>query len=182
MRSRDAKDQFTTSRAAHLARSTESNGGNDLNHCDSSQGSCEQPSPSVTPASRLYPTISTERIMQAVEQQRRVSQQLEDLRAQQKQRTAILRTTGLKFLAALCGACGVLAVAFVILLIVRPDLLARTLDALSGGIAALLMAEEEIKLGLSLIPSSSWLLSGAALVIVLMMGLWVRLMRYPQEV
>jgi acyl-CoA synthetase (AMP-forming)/AMP-acid ligase II len=120
--------------------------------------------------------------MQAVEQQRRVSQQLEDLRAQQKQRTAILRTTGLKFLAALCGACGVLAVAFVILLIVRPDLLARTLDALSGGIAALLMAEEEVKLGLSLIPSSSWLLSGAALVIVLMMGLWVRLMRYPQEV
>jgi hypothetical protein len=43
------------------------------------------------------------------------------------------------------------------------------------------MVEEEIKLGLSLIPSSSWLLSGAALVIVLMMGLWVRLMRYPQE-
>lgn len=181
MRSSDAKDQFTTSRAAHLARSTENNGENDLNHCDSSQESREQPSPSVTPASHLYPSISTERIMQAVEQQRRVSQQLEDLRAQQKQRTAFLRTTGLKFLAALCGVCGVLAVAFVILLIVRPELLARTLDALSGGIAALLMAEEEIKLGLSLIPSSSWLLSGAALVIVLMMGLWVRLMRYPQE-
>jgi hypothetical protein len=28
---------------------------------------------------------------------------------------------------------------------------------------------------------SNWLLSGMALVVVLMMGLWVRLMRYPKE-
>lgn len=137
--------------------------------------------PSITPVTPLYPSISTERIMQAVEQQRRVSQQLEDLRLQQKQRTQVLRTRGLKVLAVLWMMTGVLAIAFAVLLLARPDLLARLIDALSGVFAVIFVLEEELKRGLSLIPSSSWLLSGAALLVVLMMGLWIRLMRCPQE-
>lgn len=138
-------------------------------------------SPSITPVSPLYPGISTERIMQAVEQQRRVSQQLEDLRLQQKQRTAILRKGGLKVLAVLWVMTGLLAIVFAVLLLARPDLLARLIDALSGVFTVIFVLEEELKRGLSLIPSSSWLLSGAALLVVLMMGLWIRLMHCPQE-
>ena len=177
MRCRDDKDHFAAQRASHSRWSTAENEAR--NTADTSSVKDEQPQ--MLPPSRAYPSISTERIMQAVEQQRRVSQQLEDLRTQQKQRTAFLRTTGLKLIAALCGVLGVLGIVFVILLLARPDLLERTLDTLSGGIATLLMLEESIRSGLSLIPLSSWLLSGAALLVVLMMGLWLRLMRYPQE-
>jgi hypothetical protein len=129
-----------------------------------------------------YTGISTERIMQAVEEQRRVSQQLEDLRLQQKQRTAHLRTIGLKFIGVLWCISGALAGGFVLLLIMQPALLDRTLNSLDDSIALLVLLAEQIRLGLSLIPSSSWLLSAAALAVVLMMGLWIRLMRHPQDV
>jgi membrane-associated PAP2 superfamily phosphatase len=119
--------------------------------------------------------------MQAVEEQRRVSQQLEDLRQQQQQRTAHLSRAGLKFIVVLWCLWGTLAGAFVLLLFLEPVLLDRTLNSLSDGIAFLIMVGEQVKLELSLIPSSSWLLSVAALAVVLMMGLWIRLMRYPQE-
>lgn len=163
----DAKDQSEDTSQTHAAEIAE-------------EHVTPQP-PKITPVSPLYPGISTERIMQAVEQQRRVSQQLEDLRLQQKQRTAILRTRGLKVLAVLWVMTGVLAIAFTVLLLARPDLLARLIDALSGVFAVIFVLEEELKRGLSLIPASSWLLSGAALLVVLMMGLWIRLMRCPQE-
>jgi hypothetical protein len=119
--------------------------------------------------------------MQAVEQQRRISEQLEDLRSQQKRRTAFLRTTGLQFIAFFCCVSGGLAILFLLLLLLRPKLLEHTLGVLNGGIALLLAVEERLKFALSLVPMSSWMLSGVALAVVLMMGLWVRLMRYPQE-
>jgi len=126
-------------------------------------------------------SISTERIMQAVEERRRVSQQLEDLRLQQKQRTAHLRITGLKLMGVLWCLSGMLAGGFLLLLLIRPVLFERTINALDGTIALLVMLAEQIKLGLSLIPSSSWVLSVAALVVVLLMGLWLRLMRHPHD-
>ncbi|HEX7736800.1 MAG TPA: hypothetical protein VF458_18280 [Ktedonobacteraceae bacterium] len=127
------------------------------------------------------PGISTERIMQAVEEQRRVSQQLEDLRFQQKQRTAHLRQAGLKLMGVLWCITGALAGGFILLLLLVPALLDRTLNSLDDSIAFLVVLAEQIKMGLSLIPSSSWLLSVAALAVVLMMGLWIRLMRHPQD-
>ena len=133
------------------------------------------------PDARGCPGISTERIMQAVEEQRRVSQQLEDLRLQQKQRTAHLRSAGLKCIAVLWCISGALAGGFILLLIMVPALLDRTLSSLDDSIAALVMLAEQIKLELALIPSKSWMFSVAALVVVLMMGLWIRLMRYPQD-
>ena len=139
------------------------------------------PNQPVTPSARGCSGISTERIMQAVEEQRRVSQQLDDLRLQQKQRTAHLSRAGLKFIAVLWCISGALAGGFVLLMLMVPALLDRTLSSLDDGIAFLVILGEQIKLGLSLIPSSSWLLSAAALVVVLMMGLWIRLMRYPQD-
>lgn len=172
MRWRDASDRAAASRASRSGEQAKT---------DSSQGHETGKQPAMLSPSRVYPGISTERIMQAVEQQRRISQQLEDLRLQQKERTAFLRTTGLKCIALLCGLFGVLGSAFLLLLIARPDLLERVLDGLSGVIATLFALEESIRRALAQIPLSSWLLSGAALLVVLMMGLWVRLMRYPQE-
>lgn len=177
MRVHDVKDQLSAQRASHPTRSTEHEERDSEDSLHTRPG--EQPR--VSSPSHLYPGISTERIMQAVDQQRRVSQQLEDLRTQQRQRTAFLRTTGLKWMAALCGVSGVLALTFMILLIVQPGLLARTLDALGGVIGFLLVFEESIRQELAVIPLSNWLLSGTALLVVLMMGLWVRLMRPPRE-
>jgi hypothetical protein len=174
MRWRDARDQSVVQRGSSPAHADERNA--EATRNGSSRG--EQP---LIPPSPLYPGISTERIMKAVEQQRRVSQQLEDLRAQQKRRTARLRTTGLKCIATVCFALGVLATGFLVLLMIQPVMLEHTMAWLDDGIATLLMVEERLKLELSLIPGSSWLLSGAALVVVLMMGMWVRLMRYPRE-
>jgi hypothetical protein len=177
MRVRDVRDQLSAQRASHpggLARNEEQKA------ADPAANRSGEPLQISSP-SRLYPSISTERIMQAVERQRRISQQLEDLRTQQRKRTAFLRTTGWKWIAALCGGCGVLALVFLFLLIVQPGLLARTLDALGGAIALLLVLEESIRRELAFIPVSNWLLSGAALAVVLMMGLWVKLMRPPRE-
>jgi formate/nitrite transporter FocA (FNT family) len=120
--------------------------------------------------------------MQAVEEQRRVSQQLEDLRMQQRQRTAQLSAVGLKLMGILWCISGALAGGFILLLIMQPELLDQTLNSLDGSIAFVIALATQIEQGLSLIPSSSWLLSAAALAVVLMMGLWIRLMRHPQDV
>lgn len=180
MRCRDAKKQFTAPRVSYPVRPLENDDKDDTGSCSPHLQQPEQHLESTS--SRQYPTISTARIMQAVEQQRRISQQLEDLQARQKQRTAFLRTAGLKLLVVFWSLGGVLAVAFVTLLIVRPEFLAHVLDWLGGGIALLLLVEDELKQELALIPAASWVFSGIALLIVLMMALWVRLMRHPREI
>jgi hypothetical protein len=103
------------------------------------------------------------------------------LRLQQKQRTAYLRIMSLKLMGVLWCISGALAGGFVLLLIIQPVLLERTLNSLDGAIAILVLVAEQVKSGLSLVPSRSWLLSIAALAVVLMMGLWIRLMRHPQD-
>lgn len=135
----------------------------------------------TTPRAREGASISTERIMRAVEEQRRVSQQLEDLRIQQQKRTAHLRVTGL-IVGILWCVSGALAGGFMLLLLMQPELLDRTLNALGDSIATFLVLVEQIRQGLSLIPSNNWLLSAAALVVVLLTGLWIRLMCHPQDV
>ncbi|HEY1353751.1 MAG TPA: hypothetical protein VGF67_29425 [Ktedonobacteraceae bacterium] len=177
MRVRDVRNLLSAQRAFHPTRTTEHEGS------DPGDSACDHPGrPSqISSPSRLYPGISTERIMRAVEQQRRVSQQLEDLRIQQRQRTAFLHAAGIKWIMAVYGISGGLALVFILLLIVQPGLLGRILSVLGGGIAFLLMLEESVRQGLAPVPLSNWLLSGAALLVVLMMGLWVRLMRPPKE-
>ncbi len=135
-----------------------------------------------TPPSRIYPVISTERIMRAVEQQRRNSQELDALCARQKASAECLRKTSFKLMVGLSFLFGLLVLAFILLSIFQPDILVHLLNLLGDAIAVGILAGEGIKAAFSLIPSNSWLLSGVALVIVLMMGLWLRLMRHPREV
>ncbi len=137
---------------------------------------------SAISAPRVYPNISTERIMQAVEQQRRITQELEDLQNRQQQRAVVLRKTGVRLVIGISLLLGILGGGFVLLSLFWPDILVQLLTRLGDTIALLVAVAEGIRLALSLIPANSWLLSGAALVIVLMTGMWLRLMRYPRKV
>jgi len=137
---------------------------------------------SEKPSSDVGARISTERIMHAVERQRRITQQLDDLRAQQQQRTAFLRTTGLKLLAWVVCACVLLISALAVVFVLQPLLLFHLLTLLSSTIALLLAVGVSIQESFALIPSNNWVLSGTALAVVLMMVMWLRLMRHPREV
>jgi hypothetical protein len=67
------------------------------------------------------------------------------------------------------------------LTIVRPDLLEKTLSLLSDGVGVLIVLAQYTQTGLTLLSSDNRLLLSTAFVIVVMMGMWLRLMRYPQE-
>ncbi len=134
-----------------------------------------------TPPFRLYSSISTERIMRAVERQRHITQQLEDLRLQQQTRIARLRILNPRFVAFTSIIIGLLLLFLLALLIFQADLLIKVLALLSGGIDALVVLGQYLQTGLSLIIRDNWLLSGMALILVIMMGMWLRLMRHPQE-
>lgn len=186
MRSRDAKDPLIVQRASHLAQPAESDTTEQARRCPfrSEYKRCSGPPADLleNSPSRMYPPISTERIMRAVEQQRRITQELDDLCTKQQQRAVLLRRTGLRLLLGVSLLLGALVIAFIVLSFIQPDILVRLLARLSDTIATFVAVEEGIKAALSLIPSNSWLLSGAALAIVLMVGVWLRLMRYPQKV
>lgn len=181
MRSRDANDQLNVQRASHPALPAEYETMGQGHKHPGRQG--KRPARLlVTPPSHMYPPISTERIMRAVEQQQRITQQLEVLCARQHQRAVVLRRTGMKLIAGVSFSLGILTLVFILLSVFQPDLLVRLLTLLSDTIATPVAMVEGIKPALLLIPSNSWLFSGAALAIVLLMGMWLRLMRYPQEV
>jgi predicted anti-sigma-YlaC factor YlaD len=125
--------------------------------------------------------ISTERIMLAVQQQKRITQQLEDIRMQQRSRIAQLRIVGPLLAVVAMLALGSVPVLLFTLAIVQPDLMVKTLTLLSDGVGALIVFAQYLQAGLTLVTRNSWLLSPTAFVLVVMMGMWLRLMRHPQE-
>ena len=137
-----------------------------------------------TPAPSTYPgmsTLSTERIMLAVQQQRRITQQLEDIRKQQQFRIARLQIIGPSLVAIVFFTLGTIPLLLFALTFIQPDVMAQILAFLSTGIGALVVLAEYLQTGLTLITRDNWMLSGIALVFVLLLGMWLRLMRYPQE-
>jgi hypothetical protein len=130
---------------------------------------------------RFYPMISTDRIMRAVERERRISQQLEHIQSQQQARLARVGKAGPKIAAGAFLATGVLVLGLFALFLFQPEVFISLLSALSGFIDALYTLAGYLQAGLTLISGQTWLLSGAALVVVIMMGIWLRLMRYPRE-
>ena len=135
-----------------------------------------QPSPP-----RVYPSITTERIMHAVERQKRITQQLEDIQAQQQARLARMSKAGPKIAGMVFFATGILTVGLLSLFIFQPDIFITMLSSLSGVFDVLFLLAQYLQVGLALITRENWLLSGVALVLVVMMGVWLRLMRYPQD-
>lgn len=126
-------------------------------------------------------TISTARIMLAVQQQSKITQQLEDIRSQQRSRMLRWQTIGPALAAVAFFSLGILPLLLLALMIIQPDLMVQALMLLSSGIDLLVVLGQYVQTGLTLITHDNWILSGVAFVFVLMMGMWLRLMRYPQE-
>jgi hypothetical protein len=134
-----------------------------------------------SPSHRTFTSISTERIMRAVERQKRITEQLEDLRMQQRTRIARLRIFTPRFAAYTYLTIGLISLSLLTLLIFNTGIVINVLESLGGVIDALVTLAQYLQSGLALVLNENWLLSAMALVLVIMMGMWLRLMRHPQE-
>lgn len=134
-----------------------------------------------TEPGRAYRTISTERIMQAVERERRISQHLEHIQSQQQVRLARASKAGPKIALGAFLTTGALVLGLIALFLFQPEVFISLLSPLGGFVDALYALMAWVQAGLTLISSQNWILSGVAFMVVIMMGMWLRLMRYPRE-
>lgn len=132
-----------------------------------------------TSTPRVRVRLSTDHIMLAVEQRRCISQQLEDIRHQQQNRMERLRPTGAALLALGIFTLSSVPLLVLAITILRTDLVIKALSLLNGFIDVTIIFAQYLHMGLLLMTRNSWLLSGAALVVVVMIAMWLRLMRYP---
>lgn len=186
MRCHDARKQLSTQRDGNGAPLDSQALQEHLRHCPACltfkkhQESLDSKlPPSTAPVSS---SISTERIMLAVQKQARITQQLEDIRQQQQSRMARWRTISVA-----CAAIGLFTLSSIPLLvlaivIIQTDFAVKALLVLDTVIDTFVILGQYLQPGLTLITHDNWLLSGVAFVMVVMMGMWLRLMRHPQEV
>lgn len=125
--------------------------------------------------------VSTHSIMQAVQQHKQISQQLETLHEQQRSRVARLRTGGAAFAAILFFTLGSIPLLLLAITLVQPDFMVHVLLLLSNVVDVLYILGQYIQTGLTVVTHNSLLLTGVGFVVVLMMGMWLRLMRPPRE-
>jgi anti-sigma factor RsiW len=133
------------------------------------------------PTPRAQPNVSTERIMLAIQQRKRITQQLEDIHQQQQTRLERLRPIG-----AVCTALGIFTLSSIPLLllamaIIETDLAVKVLYWLNGVIDLFIILAQYIQAEQAMIERNTWLLSAMAFAFVIMTGMWLRLMRHPQE-
>ncbi|GCF10598.1 zf-HC2 domain-containing protein [Dictyobacter arantiisoli] len=126
-------------------------------------------------------SISTDKIMRAIQQQNHITHQLEDLRQQQKSRIERFRTAG-----AVGTALGLLTLSsipllFLIITLLQTDLALKMLAFFNGAIDEGIVFGQYTQTGLTLVTRDNWLLSALGFAVVVMMGMWLRLMRPPQE-
>ena len=129
------------------------------------------------PGSYTYASIPTERIMLAIQEHKRITQQLEDIRRKQQSRLVRLHRV-VPSLAIAFVAIGTLPL---LLFVVQPHLMTQLINPLSGVIDLFITLVQYVQTDLTLVTRNSLLLSGVALVLVVLMSLWLRLMRAPQE-
>ena len=134
-----------------------------------------------SPTSRMFTSISTERIMQAVERQKRITEQFENLRNQQRKRIARLRIFTPRFATLTFLSIGFISSLLLALLIFNTDIVIDILESFGGVIDTLAIFAQYIQSGLAFVIQQQWLLSAMALTLVIMMGMWLRLMRHPQD-
>ena len=126
-------------------------------------------------------SVSTHAIMQAVQQRKQISQQLETLHEQQRSRVARLRTGGTAFAAILFFTLGSIPLLLLAITLVQTDFMVHVLLLLSHVVDVLYVLGQYIQTGLTVVTHNSFLLTGVGFVVVLMMGMWLRLMRPPHE-
>jgi predicted anti-sigma-YlaC factor YlaD len=131
--------------------------------------------------SHAQPNVSTDKIMLAIQQRKRITQQLEDIHQQQQSRLERLSPIG-----AACTALGIFTLSSIPLLllamaIIQTDLAVKVLYLFNGVIDLFIILAQYIQVEQAMIEHNSWLLSAMAFAVVVMMGMWLRLMRRPQE-
>ena len=70
---------------------------------------------------------------------------------------------------------------FLLIVILQTDFAIQLLSPLESGIDALVVLGEYLQRELIMLSRNSFLLSGLAFIVVVMMGMWLRLMRPPHE-
>ncbi len=125
--------------------------------------------------------VSTGAIMLAVQQQRQITQQLETIREQQRCRVARLRKGGTAFAAITFFTLGSIPLLLLAITLVQTDLMVHALSFLRSVVDVLYVIGQYIQTGLTIVTRNSLLLAAVAFAVVLMMGMWLRLMRPPQE-
>jgi hypothetical protein len=133
------------------------------------------------PTPLMRASISTDRIMHAIQQQRRATQQLEHIRCQQRTRVERLGP-----FAAAAAALGLFLLSSIPLfcfavLLIQTDIIASLIMVLSGVLDVCIIVAQYLQEELTLLTHNNLLLSGLAFAIVVMMGMWLRLMRPPRE-
>ena len=127
-------------------------------------------------------SVSTHSIMQAVQQRKQISQQLETLHEQQRSRVARMRKGGTAFAALLFFTLSSIPLLILAITLVQTDFMVHVLLLLSSVVDVLYVLGQYVQTGLTVVTHNSFLLAGVSFVVVLMMGMWLRLMRPPQEV
>lgn len=127
-------------------------------------------------------SVSTHSIMQAVQQRKQISQQLETLHEQQRSRVARMRKGGTAFAALLFFTLSCIPLLILAITLVQTDFMVHVLLLLSSVVDVLYVLGQYVQTGLTIVTHNSFLLTGVSFIVVLMMGMWLRLMRPPQEV
>jgi hypothetical protein len=94
---------------------------------------------------------------------------------------ARLRTVGTALVAIVFFTLSSLPLLVLAIAIIQTDLLVKALSLLSSVIDILFVVAQYLQVGLTLVTRNNWLLSAVAFSVVVMMGMWLRLMRPPQE-
>jgi len=120
--------------------------------------------------------------MLAVEEQRRISQQLEDMSSQQQSRVARLRPMGAGLAALVFFTLGSIPLLLLAITIIQSDLVVKAVSSpFTVVIDMLFISGKYLQEGLAWATRNNLLLSAMAFAFVVMMGVWLRLMRYPRE-
>ncbi|GCE14103.1 anti-sigma factor family protein [Tengunoibacter tsumagoiensis] len=127
------------------------------------------------------PQVSTDTIMRAIQQRRRITQQLEELQQQQQIRVKKMRKMGAASAALSVFTLSCIPLLFLTLTMLQTDLAVKMLALLNGVIDTCMILAQYLQTGLSLVTRDNWIFSGFAFAVVVMMGMWLRLMRPPKE-
>lgn len=194
MRCRDVKLWLDAQRTHEQAASADTADGDDqdlvavkehIQHCPDCRG-MQQRHQTVdtvlrTATPRVQPFVSTERIMLAIQEQKRTTEQLEHLHAQQRSRVDRMRPTAFALAALTLLTVSSIPLLVIALTIIQPDLFVKSLNLVGDSPGILIVLAQYLQAGLTAATRNNWLLSGVAFMVVIMMGIWLRLMRYPQE-
>lgn len=132
-----------------------------------------------SPERNMYSSISTARIMLAVEQQRRISKELEDIRAQQKRRMIRQRSLVIPVIALSFFALLLIPIALLDVVLLQPDAMANMPPVLSDLVYGFLVLGQYLQAAAAFTTRNSLALAVIALLLVILSGSWLRLMRSP---